>query len=801
VTTQAKSEVVRNGPRGGLLGLAALIVAWPLVPSEAVAMGGGVLLILWTLTLTLIAAIVGWRRGERGMLCSPVDLLLGAFFLLFVVSGIQAIAGGHGRSILNVVWQWLAMGLLWLLVREWLRSAVVRRATIVVLLAMAAGLSSLGFYQVLVTMPRDRAAFERDPEGSLQAAGIVAPVGSPLRAQYEDRLRSREPLATFALTNSLAGFLVPWLLVATLFIVAPEMSATSGGTQSFTTRIRAGALILVVVIGACLLITKSRSGYVATLVGMSGIAGWLLGAPWSGWFSVRQSRDVGARDDASHPQREAVISRGQLAIALSVAAMLLVLLVGVMVRFGLLDIQVLTEARKSLGYRGEYWIATWAMIQDHPWWGCGPGNFQDFYAAYKLPQASEMIADPHNFLLEIAALAGLPAAIVWLVTLATYSWQVLRGHPEREASATPATRGQEQVQPLLARSRATKSAGTVASGAVAAAARVAAAERWLIYGGAVGGLPLAYLAALLMGMTVDEGVWLVGLPAAGLVVWLFDPWVRAGEVPRRLLILPLLALGIHLLAAGGIGFAGVSLTWWVLGALLLSSRELPAAGSNLSSTSPRETALSWFAAPRLAWGVLGGVTAILLAIFTLTMYRPLLTGRVALERGDQAWLSGQAAEAGAWYLAAQAEDRWNAEPWVRLAGWHQRAWNDARREQDWSDLLAAAAQVDRLHGRSQQVCSEMSSMFRGAYRATDRREALDQAIYWAERAVGNFPNGALVHARLAQLYHWRGDHQLARSEAETALRLDELNPHQEQKLARQPDTPDLQSLVGENRLN
>ncbi|MFM9069366.1 MAG: hypothetical protein ACKOUR_18830, partial [Planctomycetota bacterium] len=241
--------MLRNGPRGGLVGLAALIVALPLVPSEAVALGGGVLLILCTLALTLVAAMVGWRRGERGMMGSPVDLLLGAFFFLFIVSGIQALAGGHGRSILNVVWQWLALGLLWLLVREWLRSPVVRRATIAVLLAVAAGLSSLGFYQVLVTMPRDRAAFERDPEGSLQAAGIVAPVGSPLRAQYEDRLRSREPLATFALTNSLAGFLVPWLLVATLFLVASRMTTAKDVERSHTRRTQAGALIVMFLTG------------------------------------------------------------------------------------------------------------------------------------------------------------------------------------------------------------------------------------------------------------------------------------------------------------------------------------------------------------------------------------------------------------------------------------------------------------------------------------------------------------------------------------------------------------------------
>ncbi len=60
------------------------------------------------------------------------------------------------------------------------------------------------------------------------------------------------------------------------------------------------------------------------------------------------------------------------------------------------------------------------MIFDHPLLGCGPGNFQQYYTFYKLPEASETVADPHNFLLEIAATAGLPALalLFWLLALA-----------------------------------------------------------------------------------------------------------------------------------------------------------------------------------------------------------------------------------------------------------------------------------------------------------------------------------------------------------------------------------------------
>ena len=77
------------------------------------------------------------------------------------------------------------------------------------------------------------------------------------------------------------------------------------------------------------------------------------------------------------------------------------------------------------------------MIADHPWLGCGPGNFQNAYTRYKLPEASEEIADPHNFLLEIWATAGTPAALAFLAMLACFAWAL---HRRRLTPVPPAAR-------------------------------------------------------------------------------------------------------------------------------------------------------------------------------------------------------------------------------------------------------------------------------------------------------------------------------------------------------------------------
>ena len=66
--------------------------------------------------------------------------------------------------------------------------------------------------------------------------------------------------------------------------------------------------------------------------------------------------------------------------------------------------------------------STWHMIRDYPWSGCGPGNFQGSYTRYKLPEASEVVADPHNFLMEIWSTAGTPAMLAFLAILGCVAW-------------------------------------------------------------------------------------------------------------------------------------------------------------------------------------------------------------------------------------------------------------------------------------------------------------------------------------------------------------------------------------------
>src|SRR4029079_17190304 len=59
-------------------------------------------------------------------------------------------------------------------------------------------------------------------------------------------------------------------------------------------------------------------------------------------------------------------------------------------------------------------------------------NFQDYYTRFKLPQASEEVRDPHNFVLEVWATAGTVAALALIGAIVMLVRRELRGAAQSE---------------------------------------------------------------------------------------------------------------------------------------------------------------------------------------------------------------------------------------------------------------------------------------------------------------------------------------------------------------------------------
>src|SRR5262249_37003119 len=159
--------------------------------------------------LYLVSALKGSGLARRPTIEDVAMLLLVA---LAATSALVNTTEGSPRLAINMLWEWIALGVVYFLVRQLDTSAAETRALAATMLPLAVVMSSYGFYQVFIGMPADRAAYAKNPEHFLRELGQRSEPDSPERMQFENRLNSTEPLATFALTNSLAGFLAAWLI-------------------------------------------------------------------------------------------------------------------------------------------------------------------------------------------------------------------------------------------------------------------------------------------------------------------------------------------------------------------------------------------------------------------------------------------------------------------------------------------------------------------------------------------------------------------------------------------------------------
>jgi len=771
--SQGREGRVGNQSYGKMLplaGLAALLVAAPLVPSEGTAeLGVGSIWVMVALLVCaggLLAALI-LRRTDVGF--GGIDALAAVLFAWVAVSALVMAGQGHARATINMAWQWAGFGVLFFLGRHLLREPAAVRAVCAVMIGLAVCLSALGFYQYFYSMPATRAEFARNPEAMLREAGVNPTPGSPERKLFEDRLNSTEPLATFALANSLAGLLAPWLIVAMGIAVAEWGSAktrsptglkTGTGTDrpdrsqspfSGTDRPdrsqsplmdarRAGVVLAagaaVVCIGLCVLLTKSRTALLALGLGVC-----LLAA-------------------SRRPVRRLFTWR------LLLAAVVIGGLVGGAIAAGVWDRLVLTETPKSLLYRLEYWRATAAMIADHPWFGCGPGNFQHYYTQYKLPEASESIADPHNLFFEVAATAGLPALLALVAALAIAGWRcwVASGAANGRSEAGSGTGSnhsgtrddpphRQAADPVSAASAAT--APTIAAG---------------VYVGSLAGVVLGWWTGFVFGLAPDVGLFIWGVPVAALLAAALHPWTVRGRMPATIPWLALLVLTVNFLAAGGISFAGTAPSWWLLLAVAVNSTE--AAGSRRSL-------------PPVVVGLLAAGVLSLVVVCFLTLYAPVLRCRAKVDEGLALLRASRFAEAEAAFRESAEVDPYAAAPWESLTTLYHSVALDSGVPEALARFETALEETLRRNPHAHSLRKASGDWRLALFARWGERRQWNEAIGAYIQSLQLYPNHAYGHAQLAWAYHLGGDERSANREATEALRLDSLNPHREKKLCHQ----------------
>jgi tetratricopeptide (TPR) repeat protein len=705
---KARAAPLEQLPATFCAALASLAILATLVPFDtAAAQWNNVAAIMvWILLLG------GWllAGAARGKLTLRLDLpTLAALVLLALpaLSGIVLIVSGSGdaRLAMNLAWQWLAFGMLVFAARQWMQTPGDARALAAVFISVAAGLSVYAVAEYLIFKPELRAEYVAYPQRVLNDAGVRA--GTTNHKHFEDRLASTEPTATFSLTNSLAGVLAPALVLVAGLLVA---AVARGGFRDRALRY----LVPLVLIAVVLVLTKSRTAMLATLGGIVLVC----------IYGTR----LGKRVD------------GRIPLVLGLVAVLAI--IGGAVS-GALDVEVLSEAPKSVLYRFQYWQATSAMIADYPLLGVGPGNFQDTYQHYQLPEASENVADPHNFILEIWATAGTLAAVALALFVAALVWHVRRGLRASGEARDAATSSTLTAPPL---------------------AYLAAGVAGLLFG---------YGCGFLSGLMPDLRLLITGVPAAALVFWFLAPWIKAGELSPSIVIATLATAVVNLLAAGGISFPGVATWLWLLVAMLVLLT------ANAANTRTVELSR------RGAYGLLA-LVALLGVLYHQTVYSPVLRSNAELSEGLVAFTNGQFEPASERYALAARLDPLSPQPWISQAAVRQVQLLRSEGSPSLRELFdAACVQAIRRDPRSAQMRQTLGNWRLEMYRAFGKASDLDAAVEDYRAAVERFPNNALLHAQLAWALHVAGRDAEAAEQAERALALDAAHEHQELKLAAQ----------------
>ena len=741
--------------RRGALGLAGMLfVVRAYFPSEDAESGTGLIWVFAMLATSAIAIASYLFAGTFRVRWSWADAAVLALMLLVAMSASHA---ADRRPAITMAWEWGALGLLYFLARNLPRTRGESATLAGAVVATAVAVAAYGLYQIPVEFAQLRELYLRNPEGVLVRMGIEP--GTPSAEALKQRLLySNEPFSTFALANSLAGFLVGPMALA--FAVALENLKREGrGSRLVALGLAAvpGLILL-----ACLVLTKSRSAYV-------GLFAALLVLAW------RARRSVPTR----------VLAFSAVGVAVLVGA----LVVGG-VAMKQLDVQVITESAKSLRYRWEYWVGAWGVITDAPspyastglaalpigpekadaegaskvfWSGVGPANFAGPYLGHKLPRASEEIQDPHNMVLEVWATAGVFAMLTLLAALGIGLREMLG--PSRGAVADgldgPAT-------PMKA-AHATRSR----SGWLLAMAGLGWLAVW-----ALGKLnPMAHGDLLARWLILGIG-WALAV-AMGAPLW------RRRPIPAAGLGVAVLALSMNLLAAGGIGIPSVAMSLWVLLAIGLNLRDDRPCGRLREVGGLGATIVL-----AVVWAALAGT------FFGAVL--PFWESEAQRVAGDTAMAARPPAfeVARESYKKAIEADRYNIKPWVGLADLEYAYWRSPeqvnRKEPRWMRVLIALDDAldakwrnpanlglrRRQASYARAILREMPADAK-PFELLSLKTTIVKACRWAARI---YPTGATIRAELAQASADIGMYADAIREGKQALQLDELTPHLDKKL-------------------
>ena len=809
-----------------------LLVARVLVPTEGAVQGDS----LWITLLWFPVAAV-WmlfrhssssfspttspppRETSRGRWTFRPGRVLEAGVVLLVTGHLLATAGvflhgGDRRAAVNLLWEWVALATAWYVLRSLLAGSTFRRQLLRVMLALVVATSTYGLWQHFVWYPQTAvqytslrteldellqnpaptaAELRRRQELQNRLTERQIPLDGPARALWENRLTaSTEPFGTFALANTFGGFLAGWLFLLATTTLVPQMlagplgsspassDAAAAGAGSFRhTLIPAGMLLLVV---ACLLLTKSRTAWVGTAAGtlfvVLALIRGLAMRPKQQQLSDSRSgapASTAAAPDVSPLPPAGTVGRSRWQRLAGGAIVFFAVIAPL--ALSRLDSQVVSQAFLSLRYRLQYWQGALGVIRESPWLGVGPGNFRAHYLAYKLPESSEEIADPHNLLLDIWCSGGLTAvAGLCLVLLAAggLCLRVLRSGPGRpESTPTDAGNAEAAHWPAVpaGHSRQDRQGG-----------RHIAVPNAAIVGGSCSFLLILLFRELFQGGT-EPAEWCLFAAWAVFVALLGN----SSNHPDLLSVGSLggaIALMVHLCGAGGIEMPAVVQSLLLL--LLVASTTAASAESTQTATAvPAGTSVKREATAigRANGGRLPAAAGAMLCLVLAACCWASATGpewqrRIETQLGDAELMqTGRVQVAELHYRRAAVLDPLSPDPVARLAEVAFRRWamDTEAAPARFEDAVRLQKLAIRQEPHGPAGWRRLGDFYLARARRTKQTEHAELAAAAYASAVERYPAYAALRASFAQALQLAGHSDEAARQAREALRLDDIN--------------------------
>ncbi|MDR2168634.1 MAG: O-antigen ligase family protein [Planctomycetaceae bacterium] len=697
--------------------------------------------ILWLIFAVVLTSLpILLKRPTPKLVFNRFDICIYLFFFYVFLSTIwNMFHGAAPRPTINMLSVWILGVTAWFVFRQLLHDTKITGVIFIILTVTIFAESSLAIYQQFIEIPQMKQLIQNDPVNTVKQADPTIEPGTPAWNMVYSRLITALPVGTYPLSNTLGGLLGCWLIFILGIYTLGQVNFDSNKIYvnkivKFKNVHEIIFALFTLILLAAFIFAKSRSAFVAVGFGVI-LLMFLLVRRRIGKSSRRLLFIV-----------TIIIAVGIAAISMTSGK------------------DLISGAKKSFGFRLEYWTATFDMICDYPVFGCGSGNFKHTYTHYKLPISSEEISDPHNFIVEIASNCGIPAALLFIIGASAICFRIKNGKKNNAALVTAET-GSGDVKNCQINSdnySDNYSSAVAASSADSICPSISSDWLTLYFAGGLAGCYVAFVLSLYSESPLGLDAPLVATFV--FILFCFVDMRRFERIPSAVIFVALIVLITHISASSGMSMTNTIILVWLFLSVLANRRSII------------ETAILQ---SRLRYAI--SVTFIILTLFVNFFgFRPVTNSNDVLYRlefvsdiGDQVLLLETAAKADPYSAAIQE----------RLARVATLCYLQEPNNKKWLETAEKAqAKAMKLAPRSGMIRYSCAEMRAEAGRRLKDVKLAESAIEIYREAIKYYPNSAAIHTAFAIILYQLNMKTEAKKQAKIALELDDKMIHTELKI-------------------